>query len=173
VAISWMVSPVSAETTFALLTTSREMWTVAVLWRPGFLVIGTRWYIGTLVASTCYLSSPATAWYSDRRMYVDTLFHAFKPAETIQPPDLSYLRWYQREAREKVPLCHERVRGALTVIPTGGGKTNIAGAISWDHRLRGSKVLFLAPTITLTLQAYESMRKMGLTCTIEQADNRA
>lgn len=92
-----------------------------------------------------------------------------EPSPTTAP-DLG-LRWYQEAARKGVQEVHSRHRGALVVHPTGAGKSRLAGAVSWDHRLRGGKVLILTPTITLTLQMYTDMRSLGLTAGIEQASN--
>jgi superfamily II DNA or RNA helicase len=101
------------------------------------------------------------------------LFAALEPAgaSVTAPPELD-LRWYQQAAREAVAAIHGRSRGALICHPTGTGKSRTAGAVAWDHRLRGSKVLILCPTITLTRQMYSDMRKLGLSGAIEQADNR-
>lgn len=88
-----------------------------------------------------------------------------------QVPDLG-LRYYQQEAREAVQKAHRSARGALVCLPTGTGKSRLAGSIAWDHAVTGSKVLILCPTITLTQQMYEDIRKLGLSVGIEQADNR-
>ena len=87
-------------------------------------------------------------------------------------PDLG-LRDYQQGAREGVARVHETHRGALVVLPTGTGKSRLAGAIAWDHKLTNSKVLILCPTIVLCRQMYNDMRKLGLSCAIEQAANFA
>lgn len=80
------------------------------------------------------------------------------------------LRPYQEGAREAVHREHEAVRSTLVVLPTGTGKTALAGSLGLDVRAGGSRILFLAPTITLCDQTYESMRRMGLTVGVEQAD---
>lgn len=80
------------------------------------------------------------------------------------------LRCYQEAARAAVHRAHETVRSTLVVLPTGTGKTALAGALGLDVKARGSRTLFLAPTITLCDQTYESMRRMGLTVGVEQAD---
>ncbi len=89
-----------------------------------------------------------------------------------QAPDLQ-LRHYQATARERVGEVFTRTRSALVSHATGLGKTRLAGAVAWDFKLRGLKTLFLAPTIEITHQAYEAFRAMRLTCTMEQAGNRA
>lgn len=89
-----------------------------------------------------------------------------------QAPDLG-LRHYQATARANVAEVFTRTRSALVSHATGLGKTRLAGAVAWDFKLRGLKTLFLAPTIEITHQSYEAMRKLGLSATIEQASNRA
>lgn len=100
-----------------------------------------------------------------------SLFEPHKAVVTVAP-DLG-LRSYQQEAREAVSRVHQVHRGALVVLPTGTGKSRLAGAIAWDHKLRASKVLILCPTIVLCRQMYEDMRKLGLSVAIEQASNFA
>lgn len=99
----------------------------------------------------------------------------FTPHVEVLPPcapDLG-LRSYQQAAREGVGRVHQSHRGALVVLPTGTGKSRLAGAIAWDHKLSSSKVLILCPTIVLCRQMYEDMRKLGLSVAIEQASNFA
>lgn len=89
---------------------------------------------------------------------------------SLVPPDLS-LRSYQQSARAGVARVHASARGGLVVLPTGMGKTRIAGAVAWDHKVAGSKVLVLCPTIVLCQQMHLDMRKLGLRSDIEQAEN--
>lgn len=97
------------------------------------------------------------------------LFGADKPK-----PGLGIeLRHYQQAARAAVRAVHDRARGALVVHATGLGKTALAGAVAWDTAIVGGRTLMLCPTIEITRQSYEAMRKLGLSTTIEQADNRA
>ena len=95
-----------------------------------------------------------------------------KPISHAMAPDLG-LRPYQQAARDGVARVHAEHRGALVVLPTGTGKTRTFGAVAWDHKLRGSKVLVLCPTIVLCRQMYDDMRKLGLSVSIEQASNFA
>lgn len=94
-----------------------------------------------------------------------------QPARAMTVPDLG-LRPYQQEAREGVAVVHADTRGALVVLPTGTGKSRLAGAVVWDHKVAQSKALILCPTIVLCQQMHEDMRKLGLHSDIEQADNR-
>jgi superfamily II DNA or RNA helicase len=87
-------------------------------------------------------------------------------------PELG-LRHYQVAARAKVAEVHQRTRGALVVLPTGAGKSRLAGALAWDEYVARGHVLVLTPTITLTRQMYTDLRKLGLTVAMEQAENRA
>ncbi len=89
----------------------------------------------------------------------------------VEAPGSLNLRPYQQGAREAVEATHRRSRGALVVLPVGTGKTRLAGAVCWDAKLRGAKVLVTAPTIVLCHQMYDSLRALGLSCSIEQADN--
>lgn len=92
--------------------------------------------------------------------------------EPDQPmPDLG-LRPYQQAARDGILRVHEVTRGALVVLPTGTGKTRLAGAACWDVKRRGGRVLVTCPTIVLCQQMYASLRALGLRCEIEQADNK-
>ncbi len=90
---------------------------------------------------------------------------------TSAAPDLG-LRYYQQEAREVVHEVHKTDRGALVELPTGTGKSRLAGALAWDEHLAGGRTLILTPTITLTRQMYKDMRALGLSCGMEQASNR-
>lgn len=96
---------------------------------------------------------------------------AMPSVRPVEAPTTLNLRTYQQAAREAVEAAHRRSRGALVCIPTGTGKTRLAGAVAWDHKLRGSKVLVTCPTIVLCHQMYDSLRALGLSCSIEQADN--
>jgi len=87
-------------------------------------------------------------------------------------PELD-LRPYQSAARKAVLEAHRSLRGALVVLPTGTGKTRTAGAVIWDYKVAGQKTLVLCPTITLVVQMYNDLRKLGLRPTIEQASNKA
>lgn len=100
------------------------------------------------------------------------LFGALVEPLPEQTPDLG-LRHYQATARANVADVFTRSRAALVSHATGLGKTRLAGAIAWDFKIRGLKTLFIAPTIEITHQSYEAMRKLGLSATVEQASNRA
>src|SRR5690606_6179226 len=104
-------------------------------------------------------------------MHGATLSLFAPPPPPMAVPDLS-LRSYQKAAREAVHAVHRRSKGALVVLPTGAGKSRLAGAVAWDHHVRNSKVLVLCPTIVLCRQMYNGLRALGLRCDIEQADNR-
>lgn len=97
----------------------------------------------------------------------------FEPVTAVPTAPELNLRGYQQAAREAVAKVHSRVRGALVVHGTGLGKTRTCGAVAWDFKLRGGKVLMLCPSIEITRQCYESMRALGLSSTIEQAENHA
>lgn len=96
----------------------------------------------------------------------------FEPAPVLPViPPLS-LRYYQQEAREGVHDVHSRlIRGALVELPTGTGKSRLAGALCWDEHVAGGRTLILTPTITLTRQMYKDMRALGLRVGMEQASN--
>lgn len=96
------------------------------------------------------------------------LFAAAEPARVFAP------RPYQIEAHDRAIEQLELVRSTLVVMATGLGKTALAAMLSRTTRDRGGRVLFLAPTITLVEQTYKAIRGfgLGLTCGVEQADNR-
>lgn len=87
-------------------------------------------------------------------------------------PDLG-LRVYQSAAREAVAREHKSVRSTLVVLPTGTGKSRLAGSVVWDHKRAGSKALILCPTVVLCQQMFTDMRALGLRPAIEQAENKA
>ncbi len=64
-------------------------------------------------------------------------------------------------------------RSTLVVLPTGTGKTCLAGMLAERAKEAGGRTLFLAPTITLVEQTYKALRTAGfdLTSGIEQAEN--
>lgn len=88
------------------------------------------------------------------------------------PPGLAP-RPYQIDACESA--CHTllTLRSTLVVLPTGTGKTALAGMLAQRVKEAGGRTLFLAPTITLVEQTYKAIRGVGfgLECGIEQADN--
>jgi superfamily II DNA or RNA helicase len=98
------------------------------------------------------------------------LFASQEPPGGTQPPSL---RPHQAVALQRLLGAFQRVRGALVCHGTGLGKTRLAGAAAWEFKLRGLRVLMICPTIEITRQCYEAMRALGLSATIEQADNRA
>ncbi len=103
----------------------------------------------------------------EAREVTDLFFRA-----TSSEPELG-LRPYQMEARKAVAESWVEGRTALVVMPTGTGKSRLAGAICWDVKSRGKKTLVLCPTIILCQQMYEDLRALGLHVSIEQAENRA
>jgi superfamily II DNA or RNA helicase len=98
---------------------------------------------------------------------------ALLPQQAPQAAPELDLRPYQAAARKAVLEAHRSLRGALVVLPTGTGKTRTAGAVIWDYKIAGQKTLVLCPTITLVVQMYNDLRKLGLRPTIEQASNKA
>jgi superfamily II DNA or RNA helicase len=94
------------------------------------------------------------------------LFAAPEPARVFAP------RPYQIEARDRAFEMLQTHRSTLIVKPTGVGKSATAALIIERVKAEGGRVLFTAPTITLTEQSYGVFRQMGLTVGIEQADNR-
>lgn len=99
------------------------------------------------------------------------LFEAFRPPEPPKPKLAP--RPYQEAARLATELRHAECRGTLVVLPTGCGKSFLAGMVTWDWKSKGQKVLILCPTIILCQQMYDDLRGMGLRPTIEQSSNRA
>lgn len=95
------------------------------------------------------------------------LFSRFEAPRIFAP------RPYQIEARDAACDVLLTGRTTLIVLPTGTGKTALAGMLAARFKAAGGRTLFLAPTITLVEQTYKALRTMGLglECGIEQAEN--
>jgi DNA repair protein RadD len=73
------------------------------------------------------------------------------------------LRPYQVDAVARIEATIAAgVRRLVLVLPTGGGKTTIAGSLVQRALARGQRVLFLAHRRELIVQAYQRLLGMGL-----------
>jgi DNA repair protein RadD len=72
------------------------------------------------------------------------------------------LRPYQRRALAEIEAAFSLVRRVLFVLPTGGGKTEVAVAAILRAVRRGERVLFLAHRSELINQAFDRLVAAGL-----------
>lgn len=82
------------------------------------------------------------------------------------------LRPYQAAAVEGVRAAWREHRSTLLVLPTGAGKTYTAATIVAERAALG-RVLWLAHRTELLSQAADTLRSLGLSVEIEQAEERA
>ena len=83
-------------------------------------------------------------------------------------------RNYQVEARDAIFADFDGgVDSALVVMPTGTGKTVLAGMFVEAAAAMGKKTLFLAHREILTTQAYKTLGYFGLDAAVEQGENKA
>ena len=82
------------------------------------------------------------------------------------------LRQYQQNAIDELRngLRSGTMRQCLT-IPTGGGKTRIAGGIIEMATSKRKRVAFICNRIELVLQAFDAFKRLGIDCGIIQGDN--
>lgn len=87
---------------------------------------------------------------------------SFRPSGMVSGPS-RHLRPYQWEAiaslRQSLGKGNRR---PVLQIPTGGGKTRIAGEIIRMARAKGTRVMFVVPAISLVDQTVESFQRDGI-----------
>ena len=71
-------------------------------------------------------------------------------------------REYQSRDFETIRKLYRKHRNVLYVLPTGGGKTVVAGMIAQALREKGRRVLFLVHRRELVIQAHNTLQKAGL-----------
>lgn len=85
------------------------------------------------------------------------------------------LHYYQADAKRAI--LNEWAQGrrkTLAVLPTGSGKTRLAGSLIWDYSQEGLRSLFLAHTRKLTRQAALSIEEAyHIPANIEMGGERA
>jgi superfamily II DNA or RNA helicase len=92
----------------------------------------------------------------------------------ITPPPGVGRREYQIEAvRRSFAVWDEGVRNALVIMPTGTGKTVVAGmAIAHEKARTGRRSLFVAHRRELISQAVQTFQAFGLMTAVDMADQR-
>lgn len=84
------------------------------------------------------------------------------------------LRSYQKAADEEIEKGWKRFQRQFAVLPTGTGKTVLFSAVTLRHVKRGQKVLILAHTDELLVQAADKLyRSTGLESAREKAEDYA
>lgn len=95
-------------------------------------------------------------------------------APTVPDGSPFTMRDYQRRAVEGVlTRWQEGTRGVLAVLATGCGKTVIATEVIRARSLTGQRTLFLAHRTELLTQAAAKLRRCGLRCDTEKAEQYA
>jgi superfamily II DNA or RNA helicase len=94
-------------------------------------------------------------------------------AVAVAPPQPISLRDYQADviAKARTEMRAGRTR-CVIVIPTGGGKTRIGGAIVQSAIAKGGRVLWLAHRSELVEQAALTLESFGLTVGVVAASSR-
>jgi superfamily II DNA or RNA helicase len=105
---------------------------------------------------------------------IERLYDAVEGVTPIDGQFGDIVLWpHQREAVAAVEAEFAKgVRSTLVVIPTGGGKTSVFGAIAIRRVERGGRVLILAHRGELITQAVERVAAMGQIAAIEKAEQR-
>ena len=79
-----------------------------------------------------------------------------------------HLRLYQVKALNELRASIAKFKRSILVMPTGSGKTTVAGFMAKESTLRKKRLLFIAHRTEVLTQARTRFQQLGLTCGIIQ-----